>query len=875
MLFVLLLGFGTQMSAQTADDKVRGFLSSQQAGDDTSGYDSDWTVTSEHVSTVSGIHHIYFVQKINNIPVVGTSSSIHLEGEKPVYSSLRLIRDAQSKVRDNGSPTVLALEAVKTGIRSISREIYPAISVKTYSAAPRQKTIIDAGTDFLEVVEAELIYLPYDDSIRLCWEFMLMEHDLNAFTKFRVDALNGELLETSDELIRCWFDETESTTQGSLNYNFDPYPPGERMEAAPDYQCSGCYEVVPLPYKNPYETERVILQTSGHPVGSPYGWHDTNGEPGVDFYNTKGNNTDTWVGQYSQFRPYGGKELNFTGFEFGQDYTEEMPYMNASGTNLFYLVNKAHDIFYIYGFDEKAGNFQKNNYGRGGIEGDWLGAVSQSLEQCNAGIVVRGDGGRSSIFNYTCHGKDGAFDATAVLHEYAHGLIRRLIGGPDDVGCVANRERAEEGYCDWFGMMLTMKADDQGEMPVGIANYLFDYGISGPGIRPYPYSTDLNVNPDTYGSTNNLQYIHHIGAVFGQVLWEVTWALIEDYGFDSDLYNFTGNVDQDAGNIMALAIMIEALKLMPCKPGFVDTRDAIFRAARNIYDDRLECTLWRAFAKRGLGVTAHQGSTYTNDDNIEAFDMPPEIASFNGLFDLCQGSPVIYNQYGGNPYGGVYSGPGVIDDGNGMTYTFDPSVAGLGTHTITYTIEDSDCTIASSANGTVTIFKDVESPNLFCPEYFTVQVDDYSGSLQMPDLAQFVAVSDNCSTSLQINQTPEVGSSIDKTFHSEVYFETTDLAGNPQSCSSILILTLKEPDPDKIIELYPNPSRGTVYISKRSLNDFHSVDIFDIRGRLVRSYDLSHVNFQTEINIESLDSGLYFLKFDTQDGTVLKRILRE
>ncbi len=37
---------------------------------------------------------------------------------------------------------------------------------------------------------------------------------------------------------------------------------------------------------------------------------------------------------------------------------------------------------------------------------------------------------------------------------------------------------------------------------------------------------------------------------------------------------------------------------------------------------------------------------------------------------------------------GVYSGPGVTDDGNGMTYSFDPAATGVGTHIITYTYTD-------------------------------------------------------------------------------------------------------------------------------------------------------------------------------------------
>ena len=37
------------------------------------------------------------------------------------------------------------------------------------------------------------------------------------------------------------------------------------------------------------------------------------------------------------------------------------------------------------------------------------------------------------------------------------------------------------------------------------------------------------------------------------------------------------------------------------------------------------------------------------------------------------------------PAGGTYSGPGVTDGMDGMTYSFDPAAAGVGTHTITYT----------------------------------------------------------------------------------------------------------------------------------------------------------------------------------------------
>jgi hypothetical protein len=66
--------------------------------------------------------------------------------------------------------------------------------------------------------------------------------------------------------------------------------------------------------------------------------------------------------------------------------------------------------------------------------------------------------------------------------------------------------------------------------------------------------------------------------------------------------------------------------------------------------------------------------------------------------NLCLDSGIQTGLSGGTPSGGVFSGPGVTDDGNGMTYSFDPGSAGPGIHTITYTFGN------DSATGTVEVF---------------------------------------------------------------------------------------------------------------------------------------------------------------------------
>lgn len=63
----------------------------------------------------------------------------------------------------------------------------------------------------------------------------------------------------------------------------------------------------------------------------------------------------------------------------------------------------------------------------------------------------------------------------------------------------------------------------------------------------------------------------------------------------------------------------------------------------------------------------------------------------------CENAGLQTGLGGGTPTGGVYSGTGVTDDGNGMTFSFDPAAAGTGDITITYTVGN------NSATGTITV----------------------------------------------------------------------------------------------------------------------------------------------------------------------------
>jgi len=80
--------------------------------------------------------------------------------------------------------------------------------------------------------------------------------------------------------------------------------------------------------------------------------------------------------------------------------------------------------------------------------------------------------------------------------------------------------------------------------------------------------------------------------------------------------------------------------------------------------------------------------SYTGFFGFTCFDLCTFGLSFTAPADLCLNAGVQNGLGGGLLVGGVYSGPGITDDGNGTTYSFDPAVAGVGTHPISYTYTD-------------------------------------------------------------------------------------------------------------------------------------------------------------------------------------------
>ncbi len=212
-----------------------------------------------------------------------------------------------------------------------------------------------------------------------------------------------------------------------------------------------------------------------------------------------------------------------------------------------------------------------------------------------------------------------SFDNGVIIHEYGHGVSNRLTGGPLNSDCLSNVEQMGEGWSDFFSLALTHQPGMTGEQPRGLGNYVTNLRPSGRGIRPKPYSTDMKINDFTYFSARALSIPHGLGSVWATMLWEMYWQLVDAYGFDPEIR------DTNAGNFIALRLVVEGMRLQPCKPGFVDGRDAILLADTLLYNAAHSCLIWKAFAKRGLGYGASQGDPdeIGDEGERESFLPPP------------------------------------------------------------------------------------------------------------------------------------------------------------------------------------------------------------------------------------------------------------
>jgi extracellular elastinolytic metalloproteinase len=875
LIFINLEQIRAQDNVAIVDD----YLLLQLQSNIVSERDIQNVVTSKHTSSISNVQHFYFSQTLNGIQILGTNSSVHVNSENELISdSNHFIKDLRNRRSTNSSPVILPLKALGLVANQLGYEITEALTVLSIKQGNTEEYMISSGGISLTPIPAKLKYFPLENGdLELVWEIAIQELDHEHWWNIRASAITGKIIEMVDFTVNCSMEHDHKDNASKLNTDLVVIntPSANVISDGFGTGCSECYEVIKYPLESPLYGDRSIEIMSANLDASPFGWHDTDGIVGPDHTVTTGNNVNAIEGGNNYgYQPDGGATLNFSGYSFNQIVTEENQYEDSAITNLFYWVNILHDLTYVYGFNEAAGSFQEVNYGPVGLGDDSVLALAQyNLRVCSGSFGTPPEGFKPRMKIGICGDKDGVFDNSVVVHEYAHGISNRLIGGSFASDCLANKEQMGEGWSDWYALITTMKPGDSEDLPRGIATYYKGFGPLGGGVRDYPYTTDIALNPLTYDSIKTEGIPHGLGTVWSSMLWELTWGLINQYGFDPNLTNFTGDINQDAGNVMAMAIVTEGLKITPCSPGFVNGRDAILRAGREMYGTEIDCVIWPAFAKRGLGVNALQGDSGEVNDGIESYEIPSKIAAFQILRDqLCDETQILTNETGGLPYGGIYSGPGVTDNGDGVDYTFDPSIAGTGTHSITYSILANLCRNASFAVDTIEVFLDVEAPYVTCPDDFFVSLP--YGSSNYTIIGLFPWAFDNCTSQVAIRQNPVVGTVVGLGI-TPITFYATDTSGNESTCTVTLNVEMLDFKGENVISIYPNPAQDRITVeSKKNIKTPTLISIVDINGRLVSSLKFDELGFSRYISIGHLNTGVYFIKIESEEINIISRLIR-
>ena len=556
-----------------------------------------YTVSNVVYSKVTGATRIYLQQRYQGVPVYNAQLQINVNRDGRIISVNNSFMAGLQRAVRSLTPGRQLPAAVGEALKFSGIKAAPIAAGTPGQGVQLRSRVANAGIS-LEPIDGALMLLPIrPGEARLVWNFQIHTLDKQHMWDLTVDADTGEV----------W----------------------TRF----DWVAGDQYRVYPLPVESPNHTTplppsdgRQLVVNPANALASPFGWNDTNGAAGAESTLTTGNNVDAYTDvdanntADANSRPNGGASLNF---DFPLDLTlAPSGYRPAAVANLYYINNIVHDVQYQYGFDEAAGNFQVNNYGRGGAGNDSVRAEAQDgsgTNNANFGTPSDGSRPRMQMYIWTSPNpdRDGDLDTGIVVHEYGHGISNRQVGG-GNVNCLTNNQQPGEGLSDWWALAYTARASDTGATPRGLGTYALNQQTNGTGIRTQRYSTDPAVNTWTYASINGMAIPHGVGSVWAQGAWEMYWKLVNTYGFDANLYNAAGN----AGNQRAMLYVNEGLKNTACNPTFTQVRDGIIQAAQDNHGGEDVCRLWEAFAGFGLGTNAVSGgansTSPTNGFNVPA-----------------------------------------------------------------------------------------------------------------------------------------------------------------------------------------------------------------------------------------------------------------
>lgn len=571
-------------------------------------------VTDEYASADNGLTHVTFGQQLRGTEIVNAIMKVNVTADGRVFAAggglSPNMRQWESQTADLvlNTPPIDAAQAVRLGGALLGL----SDSASPQAVAGAALTPFETSYRFLEptlsqdVIEVEPRYVYTPAGLEPTWQMVLRTPDNRHSYQTLISQSSGQIVLSTD-----WVKQ--------LSYN-----------------------VFPAPVESPLDGVRAVVS---EPFGgaSPYGWHDVTRDYSPDFRLSgfpilRGNNTwveDDWDGS-NETTGYSYPALStaFTRFDYSLDLGAGAGgsiNAGAGETNLFYWVNLSHDIHYAYGFNEAAHNYQMVNFGGSAGEGDYVLAHIQDPEaDNNAWFMPTPDGTVAylSMGVFSGTDRDSVFENTIIAHEYGHGVSTRVVGSGYDMYALDGNQSGGmgEGWSDFWALMFTQKATDTQNGSYTMGEFVTNDPL---GIRRYPYSYDMLVNPLTYGSYNGgypNNEVHNVGEIYTSILWDLNWLLLAKDPFQANIGSGYAGLGS-GGNKLTLQLVMDSLKLLPTRPTFVDGRDSMLLADQNRTGlgegvGANYWTIWNAFARRGVGLSANDGGSDMALAVTEAFDLP-------------------------------------------------------------------------------------------------------------------------------------------------------------------------------------------------------------------------------------------------------------
>lgn len=328
---------------------------------------------------------VKFQQTYNGYPVYNAEGTVLIRDRKIIYYSDTFLKDYNSAV--SAIPAITketALQKISENLQQPGIQSYPILGFN------------DREPENGKMVKQRLVYVSDNGILKLAHNFSFPEPGAAHYWDILIDANNGNIISKTDLNLSCNFHRDAYSHHDNHSQHHFIGPVFEHSKnsfslLAPD---NASYNVFPLPIEAPTFGSRSVVSNPWILSASPEGWHyDGN----TRYTITRGNNVyayeDNAATNLAGFSPDAGSSRNFNDY-FG---INDDPFTNqsASITNLFYLNNRIHDIFYTFGFTPAARNFQNTNFGLGGLGNDYVQAEAQDGGGTNnANFASPSDGSR-------------------------------------------------------------------------------------------------------------------------------------------------------------------------------------------------------------------------------------------------------------------------------------------------------------------------------------------------------------------------------------------------------------------------------------------------------------------------------------------------